>query len=234
VSEEEHKGEQPKTDSPTRSRDQAEKATEAFRKRYEQYKNTCTDAASRTWRWWGRQLPERRLTLIFEFVIAFATLVYACVAMRQLSIMRTTLEVSERAWIVLKEVHSFNLEPDKESFVEVIMENVGHTPATSVVVLTGSQMMRKLDRFEPTYGKLTERPSRGVIGPGHPQVLHVPVRALAKELVDASKAGDLVLYVFGHMQYGDLTNPGRDATFCVYWVPKTTDFNVCETYNDSP
>jgi len=181
-----------------------------------------------------RETRLRVVEVIFAGAVALFAFVQARVSYWQWDIMSKTLEASERAWIVVKEAHTVKLEADKASVAEVVLANVGQTPAKDFTAISGSRVMPKGARFEPVYGKLDTPPSHGVLGPGHPQPVRVPLGAYTPEIVASIKAGQLVLYTYGRVTYADLIKPDRWATFCNEWEPDTGDWNVCETYNESP
>jgi hypothetical protein len=198
-----------------------------------------TDRATRAWHWWLRRPGEQKLTLTFEFVIAFATTIYACVAIRQLGAMgdsveqmRLTNELTRsqiKAQLVV-EVGKLSLTAGQRGLITVDLKNTGQLPA-HISSLKAELSLRRSPRSQPQYkrGDLSRSVWQAPV-PNAPLPLGFLVRALNDKKWRALCAGQVTFKMFGEVEYQNGFGVASPLRFCMFWKaarPCDGEWAVC-------
>jgi hypothetical protein len=178
------------------------------------------------------------MSVFFTGIIAVATVVYALVSIRQLTIMDRQLEQSrldQRAWVGPVEALMPKSAESPEPHLGVKIMNSGKTPARKLRSQISTQYLPAGAEFVPIYKDVSMKPSISVIQPG----MRINLLSLAtlgimtRQEMDGVRAGRNILYLYGLLTYEDIFGRPHWTKFCLYLQKDLTGFSVCDIYNDA-
>jgi hypothetical protein len=169
-------------------------------------------------------------------ILAVTTALNVIVSFLQWRAMRDSNEGAQRAWLIAKEIKSFNLAPGTGIAVSVIVENPGRSPATKVRSIRFAGLRARDEKFDPREQPLSKAQIQSgglaVIGPGHSQAMPVTINPLTPEQIRKIRTGDTKLYLYGRIEYSDSFRNSRHTRFCFVWVSDDV-IDYCATYNEA-
>jgi hypothetical protein len=151
----------------------------------------------------------------------------------QLQMMKTSLHVSERAWITVKGITIANPLAEGEAATIIAgFENSGHSPAlqmtvTNAVTVGDIKTLGDMPKFP-------DDPNRSLVAIGPNSKTTVNIRHLiTREDISNLQAKKASLYSYGIINYADIFGTKHWTTFC-YRSASITELNLvaCSGWND--
>jgi hypothetical protein len=150
-----------------------------------------------------------------------------------LNMVKSSLEVSERARLGIEGVTAYAWVPDTKASVTVMIRNSGHSPASNVIAVIQAQARpSSLPPLEPL-GDPKGRKSRSVIPPGSTQSVTLVMPTLTAVQIAALRKGELILYVVGKVLYEDDFGHHHAVRFCSFHEAESDEWGLCFTGNEA-
>ena len=112
------------------------------------------------------------------------------------------------------------------------LTNSGKSPAMKVKTLTNWRYLAKEAKFEPTYPIATDsRPGIGFLFPGALATASTRPFDIPRQNSDVLITGNMILYIFGKIDYLDSFNKPHATTWCYWLMPDLASMTQCDTYN---
>lgn len=116
----------------------------------------------------------------------------------------------------------------------VVITNSGKTPARKFRAIAGHRVLPSKAPFVPDYPKTMEFQSSAIIQPGMRRIVYFTRQeTLTKEIIDAIKSKQAILYAYGTMHYEDIFGIPHKTTFCISLEKDLTAFIDCDTHNEA-
>lgn len=195
-----------------------------------------TQSQTKRERDWG-DYPNRTLALVGLAALAMSA-IQTCNTNDQLELTRESLELSQRAWLVVEQVRlpeKLELVANRVLAAPIVWKNTGQGPARRVTIYSGAFTM-PMDRpfpIPPPEQPHADRSVVGIVGPGGSIIAHPEIPALSEEYLTQVKAGTRRLNIYGKARYTDVFNCLRWTTFCGEYDPTREHFRLCDVYNES-
>lgn len=193
------------------------------------------DTRSLFWVKWGT---------IFSIALSVFSLLTAVGALYVVYKQLSTMRIEQRAWITI-EHKAAPIAENKPLITEIIIRNIGKTPAKQVVT---TFQVEKVKRDHPPDLGLIERKSvTTLIGIVNPNVIvpgNIPLLGEKSELLNPPvlrkgdvaeiKSGEAYIVAFGKVTYLDVYDTLHWIDFCSYQAktPGTYNFGNCVQYNN--
>jgi hypothetical protein len=114
----------------------------------------------------------------------------------------------------------------------IVFINAGRRPADVITAETNIDMFVTFPA-DPSYKRATTRPSRFTLVPNMTSKIAPSLGGVPPDKLTAILANRLSLYVYGHIEYLDVGTASHSTHLCEVYIPRSKDFFLCDTYNDS-
>ena len=144
---------------------------------------------------------------------------------------RQSNESAQRAWVVMSGIDPIDLSPGKEIQVAIELKNVGRSPAAIAESVVGALMAPGPFPKNPDYTYDSGEPSVATVGPDQRTFAALRIKPLPISTIDAIKAGQIKLYVYGRIHYTDIFKRSRHTLFCSFYIAPGRGLDVCASHN---
>lgn len=157
----------------------------------------------------------------------------------QLQFSKDQLAVNQRAWVGLKELRKFVLEPGKQIQANVVFYNSGKSialKASSSVSMVRDQNNVSLDEIilAAKAESLKLQHSNMSLFPDTETFVQVSTRdALDQTQVRLIREKKTLLYIVGSFSYQDVFKNSHATSICLRYSPPDNGFNHCDKYNEA-
>lgn len=177
----------------------------------------------------GQQIEEMKKS-------ADATIKAANAAESSVKEAREAARLDQRAWIVCTQVLGV-AEENKSLSVEMVLKNVGKTPAKNLKIVAGwqwSAVQAGLD-FSDVDNETDPTGSAAVIAPGAEYSAWTPVmnqKPFTSDDIGQIRSQGMTLFVYGKITYDDVLGCSHWSTFCYRLAPNCKTFVIDQRHND--
>lgn len=142
--------------------------------------------------------------------------------------------MSEMADIGMKDMSLIRFEPGAPATVVVRFSINGKTKAKNVSVYNNIWIRPTPLPENPRYGETQVSPSKSPMSPGFTFEAHVSSKLdLTKERIDLTQQEKLYVYVYGRVDYEDISGQRHFLKYCGKYNPPKKKFDFCLHHNES-
>jgi hypothetical protein len=175
------------------------------------------------------------LALIPLFIQTTTSQTTAQTAIDQLKMTKTSLQITERAWVTVKAAQAKPpVATGQIQEVAVELRNSGHSPALRIKIRHMVSVKDKLPDGPMPLIVTTGNENHGVVGPEASVVARFSPTNLTNELIAMLKSGKVYLFTFGTVKYFDIFDTEHETQFC-YFIQDVDkiDMSPCGQWNEA-
>lgn len=185
-----------------------------------------------------------RITAFSTVIIMIATTIYAFISFGQWRAMREQISRDQRAWVFNKDIatdkfgkgeHGRCIKEGEKSTFEVILKNIGKTPAHVTNVKTYLRIIKtgeKPDLAKDAIISSTKNPF--IMFPETTRTTGDNLTEIfTKERLEAIESRQVTLYILGVISYKDIFGQLHWTEFCESLDSNLSSFSTCPFYNET-
>jgi hypothetical protein len=184
-----------------------------------------------------------KIGTISSIVLSFFSLVASIFALIVLYNQLYSMRIEQRAWIKIEYTSTF-MEENKPLVVDLLIKNVGKTPAKRIEAIFKVKIVKKDESPDLDLNGMTFRAFSGILNQDGTIPGHIPMGEekadlpnpplLTKNEIAAFQAGEVYFVVFGYVKYFDVYNISHWIDFCNWKTGRPGDYSSmkCVKYNN--
>jgi hypothetical protein len=155
--------------------------------------------------------PNNRWMVLLTSLIFFVTAVQAVVSYYQWRTMKDSLEMTQRAYVVITNIKADF--PARQ--IQMTLENTGHVPAKDVRL---ELRIERLGDYK-IYPVETYSTGEEVMTPAYKTIAYLPLKNLTQESIDLITSGNYILQIGTFLRYEDGFGNVEDLIFNFRYIP---------------